>query len=190
MTLERLDGLATCRGILRLAQVRPGRFPEEQDAVVRLEGTGRPVIRLKYFAGRPSAGVPPWIEAGVVRDDESLLVELVRALGDLLPPGGRLMVVYGDDETERGLKRGFPPAVTPVGFALLAAGCTWLKDWYYPEGWSEGELKLQGNKPVSEEARQAGLAVLRGEVERWLTEVAGDELAVRARGRAQAVLAK
>jgi hypothetical protein len=190
MALERLDGRATSRGRLSLAEVRSGRFPEERDALVRLEQGGRPVIRLKYFAGRPSAGIPPWIEAGIVLDDEAFARELVQALADLLPPGGRLMVVYGDDETERGLKRGFPPCVTPLGAALLAAGCTWLKDWYYPEGWSEGELKLQGNKPVSAEARAANLASLRSQVEAWLRGGGGgeDETARRARQRARALL--
>lgn len=190
MAIEALDGALTSRGALRLTDVRRGRFPEERDALVRLDSTGRPVIRLKHFAGRPSAGVPPWIEAGVVLDDEELLRDLVRALADLLPPGGRLMVVYGGDETEQGLKRGFPPVATPIGSALFAAGCTWFKDWYFPEGWSEGEFKLQGNKPLSEEARRANLAALRTEVEAWLaaTGEAEDELLARARRRARAAL--
>jgi hypothetical protein len=187
MTLERLDGMITSRGALRVATTRPGRYPEERDGVVLVGEQGAPAIRLKHFAGRASAGVPPWIEAGVVRDDEALLRELVAALAELLPPGGRLMVVYGDDETERGLKRRFPPVVTPLGAALLAAGCTWFKDWYYPEGWMEGELKLQGNKPVSEEARERHRADLRAEVAAWLarTEGEADDLLERARERAR-----
>ena len=103
------------------------------------------------------------------------------------------MVGYGDDETERGLKRRFPPAVTPLGKALLDAGCTWFKDWYYPEGWMEGGMKLQGNKPVSAESRTDGLAAVRAEVAHWLDAVedgAGreDELLARARERAREVL--
>ncbi len=190
MAIDRLDGTATSRGTLRLAWTRPGRFPEEEDALVLLAESGRPVIRLKYFRGRPSAGIPPWIEAGVAADDdEGFLREAVAILAGLLPPGGRLMVAYGDDETERGLKRGFPPVVTPLGAALYAAGCTWLKDWYYPEGWAEGDLKLQGNKPLSEEARRTNLVSLRLEVERWLASVGqDDDLVARARRRARALL--
>ncbi len=189
MALERLDGASTSRGPLRLVDVRPGRFPEERDAAVLVEG--ETVTRLKHFAGRRSAGVPPWIEAGVVRDDEDFMGELVAALADLLPPGGRLMVLYGDDETERGLKRRFPPVVTPIGKALFDAGCTWFKDWYYPEGWMEGEFKLQGNKPVSDNSRSAQLAEVRKRVEEWLGEIHGadDEVVARARERAGAVLA-
>ncbi len=190
VSIEGLEGRPTSRGPLRVAGVRPGRFPEERDAIVHAGGA--PVIRLKHFAGRPSAGIPPWIEAGIARDEEGFAAELIAALADLLPPGGRLMVVYGDDETERGLKRRFPPVATPIGSALFAAGCTWFKDWYYPEGWMEGELKLQGNKPASDEARHAHLAELRARVEQWLAETADgeDELVARARERARAVLAQ
>jgi hypothetical protein len=187
--LDELDGRETSRGPLRLADVRRGRFPEEQDAVV-YAGEGAPVIRLKHFAGRRSARVQPWIEATVARDDEAFAAELVAALASLLPPGGYLMLGYGDDETERGLKRRFPPPATPLGKALFDAGFTWFKDWYYPEGWMEGGMKLQGNKPVSEEGREANLGELRDELEAWLRrEGSGDELAARARGRAEAVLA-
>ncbi len=188
MALERLDGTPTSRGPLRLVDVRPGRFPEERDATVEIDS--QTVIRLKHFAGRRSAGVPPWIEAGVVRDDEPFMRELVAALAGLLPPGGRLMVLYGDDETERGLKRRFPPVATPIGRALFDAGCTWFKDWYYPEGWMEGEFKLQGNKPVSDESRRQQLADLREGVRAWLEgERADDDVASRARERALEVVA-
>jgi hypothetical protein len=51
---------------------------------------------------------------------------VIAALADLLPPGGHLMAVYGNDETERGLKRRVPPAATPqieVWRALAALRC-------------------------------------------------------------------
>ena len=191
MALEDLDGKQTSGGKLRLAGVRRGRFPEEQDATVYAGDGGAPAARLKHFAGRRSAGVAPWIEAHLARDDEKLRAELVAALAEILPPGGYLMVGYGDDETERGLKRRFPPVVTPLGKALFDAGCTWFKDWYYPEGWMEGAMKLQGNKPVSEEARRAHLEELEREIEEWLARVEGsdDDLVRRARERAKAVRA-
>jgi hypothetical protein len=193
--LDGLEGKETSRGPLRLADVKRGRFPEELDAVVHAGDGARPAIRLKFFRGRRSAGVLPWIEASLARDaDESYQRELVAALAELLPPGGYLMVGYGDDETERGLKRRFPPAVTPLGKALLDAGCTWFKDWYYPEGWMEGGMKLQGNKPVSGESHTEGLAAVRAEISQWLDGAGGDsgredELVARARDRARKILA-
>jgi hypothetical protein len=192
--VDGLEGKETSRGPLRLANVKRGRFPEEVDAVA-LAGDGEsPAIRLKYFGGRRSAGVLPWIEASLARDaDEAYRAELVGALAGLLPPGGYLMVGYGDDETERGLKRRFPPAVTPLGKALLDAGCTWFKDWYYPEGWMEGGMKLQGNKPMSADARKQALAAVLTEIEEWLEAGARgdseDEVLSRARERARMILA-
>jgi hypothetical protein len=196
VALEGLEGKKTSRGRLRVGEARRGRFPEELDAVVLVGDDERPAIRLKYFGGRRSAGVLPWIEASLTRDgNEGYRAELVGALASLLPPGGYLMIAYGDDETERGLKRRFPPAVTPLGKALLEAGCTWFKDWYYPEGWMEGGMKLQGNKPFSAEAREQGLAAVRAEIEQWLEAGAGgagseDDVLARARERARDILAR
>lgn len=189
--LEPLHGLETSRGPLRLLAERPGRFPEECVAVFAAGEDDRPLLSVRHFAGRPSAGVRPWLEAEFPRDDERLSAELVSALAALLPAGGYLMLAYGDDETERGLKRRFPPVATPLGKALYEAGCTWFKDWYYPEGWMEGGLKLQGNKALSEEGRSESLAVLRREARAWLALVEGDrdEHVGRARERIRTVFA-
>jgi hypothetical protein len=196
VALDGLEGRETSRGRLRLADVKRGRFPEERDAVVLAGDDGKPAIRLKHFGGRRSAGVLPWIEASVAPgEDEAYRAELVAALAALVPPGGYLMISYGDDETERGLKRRFPPAVTPLGKALLDAGCTWFKDWYYPEGWLEGGMKLQGNKPASPERAAEGLAAIRAEVEEWLEAApsaadSDDHVLSHARERAAEILGR
>jgi hypothetical protein len=190
MTLEALDGRPTSRGPLRLAEIRPGRFPEERDAVLTVGGQDVPPIRVKHFAGRPSAHVPPWVEASVPCEDERLAAEILAALAALLPPGGHLMVVYGADETARGLQRGFPPVATPLGHALFRAGCTWFKDWYFAEGGREGDTKLQGNKPSSAELQVEQVARMRDELEAWLAHrpANADEILRRARERARAAL--
>jgi len=176
---------------LRVIEVRGGRFPEERDALVAAGGEPSPSIHVKHFAGRPSAGAPPWIEASFPRGDERFVADIVEALAALLPPGGRLMAIYGNDETERGLNRGVPAAATLVGHALLGAGCTWFKDWYFAEGGNEGETKLQGNKPASEDLQRGQLAALRGELATWLGKLPAEceELHARARERARSVVA-
>jgi hypothetical protein len=65
------------------------------------------------------------------------------------------MVAYEGDETERALRRKVPPPATPVGLALLRAGCRWFKDWYFPEGGREGGTKLQATLPLDDERRLA-----------------------------------
>jgi hypothetical protein len=172
-------------------ELRRGRFPEERDALIAVGSEARPSIGVKHFAGRPSAHIPPWIEASLPCHDERFAAEVVAGLAALLPPGGRLMVVYGGDETERALQRGCPAVTTPLGHALLTAGCTWFKDWYYAEGGREGETKLQGNKPISEGERRGQIARLRRELAGWLAELPAepDELTARARDRALDALA-
>ncbi|MCL4291372.1 MAG: DUF1122 family protein [Thermoleophilia bacterium] len=190
MSLERLEGRPTGRGPLHVAHVARGRFPEESDAVVHAGAGAGPVAYVKFFAGRPAAHVRPWLEALIPdREDEAFLAEIVATLADLLPAGSHLMVGYGDDETERGLKRGYPPPATPVGSALFAAGCTWFKDWYYPEGWLEGGFKLQGNKPLTPRVRDERLRELAADLEAWLGWTADeDDVLLRARRRARKAL--
>jgi hypothetical protein len=187
--LRQLEGTPTSGGELHVVDVQRGRFREELDAVIAVGETAS--IQVKHFAGRPSAHVPPWIEAGFPRDDERLVAEIVRALADLLPAGGRVMAVYGQDETERGLQWGVPPAATPLGHGLLRAGCTWFKDWYFAEGGREGETKLQGNKPLTAELRVRQLAAVRDELASWLGRLTPDmsEIESRARERGLAALA-
>ena len=70
------------------------------------------------------------------------------------------MIIYGAEpyhlhmETERGLKLGFPPQVTPLGYYLWNNGFRWFKDWYFPEGWKEGGMKLQATRPLDEDVRR------------------------------------
>ena len=85
----------------------------------------------------PRRGLRPWADLDVA--DPGALPPSPR-----VGPGGSIMVAYGVDETEGALRRRVPPAATPLGRALIAAGCRWLKDWYFAEGGREGEAKLQG----------------------------------------------
>jgi hypothetical protein len=109
---------------------------------------GKPAGHGLWFHGRSSAGVRPWADL-VVRD-----LAVIPAVAASLGPGGSLMVAYEGDETERALRRKVPPPATPVGLALLQAGCRWFKDWYFPEGGREGGTKLQATMPLDDERRR------------------------------------
>jgi uncharacterized protein DUF1122 len=81
-----------------------------------------------WCEGRPAAGLRPW--ADLVVEDPSVLGDVAAALG----PGASVMVAYEGDATEQALRRKVPPAATPLGLVLRAAGCRWFKDWCFPEG--------------------------------------------------------
>lgn len=127
-----------------------------------------PLFSGLFSAGRASEGIAGWVD-GTLYDrvsflcaessvDETTLRETARLLGHLVPPGGRLWLAYETFEqegalhaqTRRELAKGIPPALTPLGLLLVAAGC-WagIRDWYIPEGGREGPRKLQGNKPLN-----------------------------------------
>lgn len=147
----------------------PGRAAGEERVVIADRAGGRVVARGLWFAGRRASGLRPW--ADLVVSDPAVLPEVAAALG----PGASLMVAYESDETERALRRRVPSAATPLGLALLRAGCRWFKDWYFPEGGREGGTKLQGTLPLDERRGQQAAAELAAELRAFLDAGRGTE---------------
>jgi len=172
------------------------------------EETGRR-SRTPVFRGLYSKGPNPasnWIDGDYyeqigfdgLRIDLSTLgldKELFKALGFVIPPGGSLMVSYEllhgagktHKETFQQLETGCPPTSTPLGYLLYQAGCTaGFRNWYFPEGGSEGPRKLQAFKPVSEEQSRQKASELIEELKIFLKREEEDsrELIVKARSRA------
>ncbi len=125
-----------------------------------------PVIKGIYSSGGKD-GVQPWMDLDYndeVQFQDSLNrqekyslgtsesgFKLFSLLGDLIPPGGHLMVSYEGEQkihadTVKSLSLGIPPVVTPLGYLLYKAGFQYIKDWYLAEGGFEGPRKLWGEK--------------------------------------------
>jgi hypothetical protein len=138
---------------------------------------GHPAAEGLWFAGRSREGLHPW--ADLVVHDPAVIPDVAAALG----PGASLMVAYEGDDTERALRRKVPPAATPLGLAMLRAGCRWFKDWYYPEGGREGGTKLQATLPLDDDRRAAAEDRLAAELSAFL-ERTGVAEGDRARARA------
>jgi hypothetical protein len=51
---------------------------------------------------------------------------------------------------------------------LWRCGCRWYKDWYFAEGWKEGGIKLQGEKPLTEERARENTAKIVAELTEFL----------------------
>jgi hypothetical protein len=154
-----------------------GRYAEEVNLVVHLRKGGRtaPLLYTKVYYGRKPYYLP-WCEMGGIRAEldlgepfayfdsaveEGLLGLFARHLG----AGGKIHVEYeADRETAYALEYGAPPPATRLGSKLFALGFTWFKDWYFPEGWSEGGMKLQGEKPPDEKGRRRQLLAIRSEI--------------------------
>lgn len=168
-----------------------------------------PVVQGLFFMGRGEY-IRPWIEfrfdpraafpdgGEVDLDEMGITGDVFALLGNLIPPGGSMMVIYGAErhllsaETESGLKRKFPPQATPVGYRLWKAGFRWYKDWYFPEGWLEGAMKLQATRPLDENIRLLREAEAKKELEAFVSEMrrrsVPDPEAKRALARAEDIL--
>lgn len=156
---------------VELGSVSPGGaryfqiFPEEPDgrrgrelALVGLYHTGLEPAHNWVEVLRLDPKVPLLSSGGISQEASERSIPgleegLLKALAELLPPGGHLMVEYESrPDTQRALALGVPPAATPLGNMLVRIGCgTGLKDWYFPEGWSEGPRKLQGYRALNQE---------------------------------------
>ncbi len=125
-----------------------------------------PVIKGIYSSGGKD-GVQPWMDLDYndevqfqnpqnKKEKYSLNTsvsgfKLFSLLGNLIPPGGHLMVSYEGEQkihadTVKSLSLSIPPAVTPLGYLLFKGGFQYIKDWYLAEGGFEGPRKLWGEK--------------------------------------------
>lgn len=112
--------------------------------------------RGTHFTG--TRHIKPWIELQPAvtfhpaNDDDQNLFD---ALVAVLDPGGHLMIHYLQDEgTAKSITANVPPPATALGFLMWQAGIRWFKDWYFTEGWMEGDQKLQGNLPLNDDVKQ------------------------------------
>jgi hypothetical protein len=120
---------------------------------------------------------------------------MLERLGAALGPGQSIFVAYGnDDETRTVLAMDAPACVSRLGFRLLSLGFTWFKDWYFPEGWLEGDPKLQAEKPLDEAGQLRQIDEICGQAGRFL--VVTDHMShdipylLTARARTSAVLTR
>ena len=168
--LLRLAGRRLASGRLRFSPGGTSRFGALYFSL-RLE-RGSSLSREPVLIGLHHTGPYPgynWIEVAQVNErltfgardvgpgiaiSAASLRRLVALLGELIPPGGHLMLESESPRwasTARALNLGVPPAATELGELLRAASCAAsIRNWYIPEGGHEGPRKLQGFKPLGE----------------------------------------
>jgi hypothetical protein len=201
-------GLTVDRGeyIVRAERIEAGRFSGESDLDIYLKAQlgQEHLLFIKTFAGRKPF-LKQWAEFYGVRSsvvlggttvhyfDSALETKLLGLFSESLTGGESLYVeYYGDEESRRQLEAGVPPAASRIGYKLLNLGFTWFKDWYFPEGFMEGGQKLQGEKPLNDEARQRHAASIRGQLTSFLEKTADaadrEPQITKARDRAEHLL--
>lgn len=126
---------------------------------VRAERKGAAWRVLEGRTNPAAAWRHPWLEVRFdpgpegARLDEAEQVALFERLGrEVLGPGSYVMLSCdGHPESLAQLTADVPPACTWLGWLLWRAGARWYKWWYFPEGWREGNEKIQGNVPTDED---------------------------------------
>jgi hypothetical protein len=155
---------------LQVIAVQPGAFAGVYS--FNLAVAGRTVVSGLFYEG--SRYIKPWLELDYtpIAGDEldpagEPLFQLLAA--ELIPPGGHISIAYLEHRiTARALLSGVPAAATPIGFLLWRCGCRWYKDWYFAEGWKEGGIKLQGEKPLTDTRAQENTAKIVTELTAFL----------------------
>jgi len=114
----------------------------KEEFKVELKLGGSHLCHIKIFTGRPPH-YGPWAEVFNLSPDFVGPVGAPRLL--------RLTQIHGaeyieDGETFNALRRGISPEETWLGRLLTRCGFCIIKDWYFPEGWLEGGMKLQAEK--------------------------------------------
>lgn len=134
---------------------------------------GHTVVSGLYYLG--STWIRPWLELDYApitgNEMDGTGESLFQLLSELIPPGGHISVAYLDHKiTARALLLGVPPAATPIGYLLWRCGCRWFKDWYFAEGWKEGGIKLQGEKPLDETRKRENTQKILAELHAFLNK--------------------
>lgn len=136
---------------------------------------------VKLFKGRPPH-YKPWIELFDIQPhikmrektipyfDSPLEIGILTFFSESLLPGQNLFIeYYRDTETMYQLQRDIPFPATRLGFKLVDLGFYWSKDWYFPEGFMEGEQKLQVEKPLNRESEQRQKRLISKSLNRFLS---------------------
>ena len=182
--LSELDGRKIGRFATRMTRTGAGRTSDEHRFTLELlDDEGRsaapPAITGLYFEGR-GKWYRPWFEVryenllefgGGSMDLTGTGEEegIFKLLCDQLPPGSHIMVPYRTHRiTAMALIFLVPPAASPIGYLLYLGGCRWYKDWYFAEGFLEGEEKLQASKPLDEARKREKTAVIKRELKQYL----------------------
>ena len=176
-------GLTVNRYSIRAVLLPRARFREEVnlDITIGQEDSHTHLMFAKCFKGRPPH-YKPWIElfdiipSLQINDrsfdyfDSVFEDTILHFFTQALKFGENIFVeYYRDGETLVQLQKTIPVPATRLGYKLFSLGYTWFKDWYFPEGFMEGEQKLQAERPLDSRSRKRQNRNLYDELEAFVT---------------------
>ncbi len=159
-----------------------GRIREQKyfDLQLEMDGEEKRLMRISIYKGKEPY-YKPWIEMFSIRNslnfgeerfsyfDSKVEKELLDIFASHMDEGGRIFVEYQNDKISmRELSSGVPEPCSRLGYELFKRGFTWFKDWYFSEGFHEGNQKIQGEKPIDDEHKKKHLDQIKNQVEEFL----------------------
>ncbi len=194
-------GMDTLQGTIS-ATAAPGRFPEEQRLTVYLTADNAAARLLTVTVYHGWKWYAPWAELTAINGTISLGTQhltyhgspietrLISLFADAIRPPAHIFISYQTDhETARALAHDVPAPATRLGYMLFTRGFTWYKDWYHPEGWMEGDQKLQAEKPLDIQHRQRHHKAIKRDITAYLTtDTTNTDITRTARQRAHHIL--
>ncbi|MEM3407493.1 MAG: DUF1122 family protein [Nitrososphaerota archaeon] len=202
------EGIKINNFIIYAKKISKGRFLEEEnlDLYIKREKLENHLLYVKVFYGRKPY-YKPWIEIFGINAqinlgeeiinyfDSIFEYELLSFFSNFLDKGGKIFIeYYADEETRKQLAAGFPPSVTRLGYKLFNLGFTYFKDWYFPEGFMEGEQKLQAEKPINDEEKKRQIKQIKYETKEFLEKVSSlnkyESYIIKSIERAKIILSK
>ena len=170
--LHILEGRAVGDGVFLAVEIGKRNRVGSTNFRVLLNSTTLGMSEVPVLIGLQNSGEFPgfnWVEVtsfnssigfadGTVEIPDSIDLNIIRTLSELVPSGGHMMIEYDSTarrNTARALALKVPPIITPLGSMMFSVGCgVAFKDWYISEGGREGPRKLQGFKAVDFEHEQ------------------------------------
>lgn len=156
-------------------KISQGRFPEEYniDVFIRKDRKDFFILNLKYFKGRKPF-YRKWAEIFNISEnffDSEIEDFFLEFISRDIKGGEKVYFEYiRDKETYDFLFRGNPVYLSRLGFKLLKLGFTWVKDFYFPEGFWEGFPKILAEKPLDEKSKSKHLNKIKEEIEKFYEE--------------------
>ena len=175
---ELKDGVQKSNFFLKSKNFEDGRIKNQEyfNLYLNIKDQEKMLMRMSIYKGKEPY-YQPWVEMFSIKDSiifgieefhyfgSEVEDELLDLLTSKMDEGSRIFIEYQHDKTTmKQLSSGVPAPSSRLGYKLFNRGFTWFKDWYFSEGFHEGNQKLQAEKPIDQKRRRNHLDNIKNQI--------------------------
>jgi len=179
---ELKDGVQKSNFFLKSKNFEDGRIKNQEyfNLYLKIKDQEKMLMRMSIYKGKEPY-YQPWVEMFSIKDSiifgrkefhyfgSEVEDELLDLLTSKMDEGSRIFIEYQHDKTTmKQLSSGVPAPSSRLGYKLFNRGFTWFKDWYFSEGFHEGNQKLQAEKPIDQKRRRNHLDNIKNQIKDFL----------------------